>query len=726
MTEPAPQKARPRRVRTPTRLQMEATECGAAALGIVLEHHGTFVSLSKLREECGVSRDGSKASNVLRAARAYALEARGFRKEPDELADLAMPVIVHWNFNHFLVLEGFDKHRAYLNDPAMGPRSVTLEEFDHAFTGVVLTVRPGPDFRPSGKRPSLLPSLLGRLRGSRGAMLFVALSGLGLVLPGLVVPVFSMVFVDEVLVGGKHDWLKPLLIGMALAALLRAAFTYLQRAYLLRLVMKLGVNMSSNFMWHALRLPVGFYLARSPGDLAGRVQLNDSVASTLSGRMSAVMLDLLLVLFYGVFMFTLDRVLLLVGIGTVVLHMILLKVAERARTDLSRVVGQHGGKLAGVAAGGLQMIETIKATGSETEFFGQWAGHHAKLVGAQQKLARREQLLMVASDVLSRSNSLLVLTVGALRVIDGHTSVGTLVAFQSLMTSFVQPVERLSQVGAAVQALRGNVERLDDVLGHAEDEAVHRESDGPAEPETPRRLTGELELSALTFGYLPFSPPLIEGLDVHIAPGQRVALVGGTGSGKSTVAKLVSGLYRPWGGQILLDGEPQQSLPRAALVSSIALVDQDIALFEGTVRDNITLWDDTVPETDVVQAAKDACIHEDITKLQGGYDARVTEGGFNFSGGQRQRLELARALSRQPAMVVLDEATSALDPETERRVDENLRRRGCSCLIVAHRLSTIRDCDEIIVLARGSVVQRGSHEELLAAGGAYRDLITSD
>jgi NHLM bacteriocin system ABC transporter peptidase/ATP-binding protein len=720
--------ARSPRARTPTRLQMEATECGAAALGIVLEYYGTFVSLSKLREECGVSRDGSKASNVLKAARNYGMEAKGFRKEPHEVAEMPMPVIVHWNFNHFLVLEGIGKNEAFLNDPAQGPRKVPLEEFDHSFTGVVLTLRPGPDFKPVGKRPSLFPALMKRLRSSEGAILFVALAGLGLVLPGLVVPVFSMVFVDEVLVGGKHDWLRALLLGMAAAAALRAALTWLQRTYLLRLVMKLGVSMSSTFMWHALRLPVGFYLARSPGDLAGRVQLNDGVASMLSGRLSGLALDMVLVLFFGGFMFCLDPVLLCVGLGTIVAHLVLLNLAKRMRTDLSRVVGQHGGKLAGVAAGGLQMIETIKATGSETEFFGQWAGYQARLVAGQQALARREQLILVTTDVLSRVNSLLVLTIGALRVIEGHTSVGTLVAFQSLMVSFVQPVERLSQVGAALQQLRGNFERLDDVLGHERDETVERDlkNEEAVYPETPRRLTGELELKQIKFGYLPFSPPLIEGLDVHIAPGQRVALVGGTGSGKSTIAKLVCGLYRPTSGEILLDGQPRESLPRSALVSSIAMVDQEVALFEGTVRDNITLWDDTIPEMDIVQAAKDACIHEDITKLQGGYDARVTEGGFNFSGGQRQRLELARALSRQPALVVLDEATSALDPETERRVDENLRRRGCSCLIVAHRLSTIRDSDEIIVLERGTVVERGSHEELLAAGGPYKELISSD
>jgi len=721
-------KNRTRRARTPTRLQMEATECGAAALAIVLEHYGTFVPLSKLREECGVSRDGSKASNVLKAARKYGLEAKGFRKEPNEVREMHMPLIVHWNFNHFLVVEGITKKKVYLNDPAQGPITVTPEEFDHSFTGVVLACRPGPEFRPQGRRPWLLPSLLKRLVGSRGAMVFVALAGLGLVLPGLVVPVFSMVFVDEVLVGGKVDWLPALLIGMGITALMRAAITALQRNYLLKLLMKLGVGMSSNFMWHALRLPVGFYFARSPGDLAGRVQLNDHVAHLLSGRVSGVLLDLLLVAFYGVFMFYLDLPLTLVGAGTVVAHLLLLRAAARMRTDLSRSVGQHSGKLAGVAAGGLQMMETIKATGSETEFFGQWAGYQAKLVMAQQAAARREQFILMATDVLSHVNSLLVLSLGALRIMDGHMSVGTLVAFQSLMMSFIQPVERLAQVGAALQQLRGSVERLDDVLAHERDESVDgeaepapRESDAPA----PKRLTGELELKSITFGYLPFSPPLVQNLDLHIAPGQRLALVGGTGSGKSTIAKLVCGLYSPWSGDIFFDRTKRDELPKSALISSVAMVDQDIALFEGTVRENITLWDDTIPETDVVQAAKDACIHEDITKLQGGYDARVTEGGFNFSGGQRQRLELARALVRQPALVVLDEATSALDPETERGVDENLRRRGCSCLIVAHRLSTIRDSDEIIVLERGRVVQRGSHEELLAQGGAYRELITT-
>jgi NHLM bacteriocin system ABC transporter peptidase/ATP-binding protein len=638
-----------------------------------------------------------------------------------------MPVIVHWNFNHFLVVEGFGERVVHLNDPATGPRTVSREEFDHAFTGVVLVLAPDESYRPAGRRPRLLPMLLRRLSGSGGALAFIVLAGLCLVLPGLLVPIFSKVFVDDVLVGGNRDWLPGLLAGMAMTAVLRALLTALQRHYLVKLVMKLAVSMSSGFLWHALRLPIGFFFARSPGDLAGRVQLNDNVAQALSGRLSRVILDLMLVAFYLALMLYYDAWLTLIGLGTAAAHLALLRLADRMRSDLSRRAAQESGKLAGVAAGGLQMIETIKATGSESDFFGQWAGHQAKLIDAQQTLARREQAIQTAVAVLSRVNALLVLGVGALRVMDGQLSVGTLVAFQSLMASFIAPIEGLAQFGASLQQLRGNVERLDDVLGHEQDDAItHNGGAGEESDDAPSlRLTGQLQLQGLTFGYLPFSPALVDGLALEIAPGQRVALVGSTGSGKSTVAKLVAGLYAPWAGGIRFDGMQRAALPRSALTGSVAIVDQDIALFEGSVRDNLTLWDDTVPETEIVQAARDACIHEDITRLPGGYDARVIEGGYNFSGGQRQRLEIARALVRQPALLVLDEATSALDPETERKVDENLRRRGCSCLIVAHRLSTIRDSDEIIVLDRGKVVERGSHEQLLAAGGLYRELITA-
>jgi ATP-binding cassette subfamily C protein len=716
-----PEEAAPppsKRVRTQTRLQMEATECGAVALGIVLEHYGTYVPPVTLRQQCGVSRDGSKAGNVLKAARQHGLEARGFRKEPEQLRTLPMPVIVHWNFNHFLVVEGFKKDRVYLNDPASGPRIVSAKEFDHSFTGVVLTFAPTDDFVPSGRRPRLLPSILRRLRGARAALVFLVLAGLGLVLPGLAVPVFGQIFVDEILVGGKRDWLTVLLVAMVATAILRAVLTRLQRAYLIRMLMRLSVGMSSGFLWHVLQLPIGFFFARSPGDLAARVQLNDQVAGLLSGRLANVLLDLILVVFYLGLMAAYDPWLTLLGVAAAALHVLLLLTQQRGRADDGLRISVEGGKLAGVAAGGLSMIETLKATGGESSFFAQWAGHQAKLTEAQQRLARRETIFGALKSGVGRINTLLVLGLGALRVMEGHLSLGSLVAFQTMMASFLGPIESLTAFAMALQQLRGAVERIDDVLGHEPD--VSGAVDAPH-----RRLTGELELKDVTFGYLPFTPPLVDGLDLHIAPGQRVALVGASGSGKSTVSKLVCGLYKPWSGEIRFDGELRSSLAPTALAASVGVVDQEISLFEGTVRDNLTLWDPTVPEADIVQAAKDACIHQDISKLEGGYDAAVGEGGFNFSGGQRQRLEIARALVRHPALLVMDEATSALDPETEHIVDKNLRRRGVSCLIVAHRLSTIRDCDEILVLERGKVVQRGSHLQLLAEGGRYKELISA-
>lgn len=710
-----------RRVRTPMRLQLEATECGAASLAIVLEFFGSFVPLSVLREQCGVSRDGSKAANVLKAARSYGLEARGFRKEPNDVSRMAMPVIVHWNFNHFLVVEGFSKKYVYLNDPALGRYRVLHDEFDRAFTGVVLSLQPTDGFVPSGRRPSVWPSILRHSAGMRRAFVLLTFAGLLLAVPSLTLPLLSKVFVDEILIGGRDDWLLPLLGAMLLAAALQAALVYLQKSRLLRTVVELGVQMSGRFVWHALRLPVSFFFARSPGDIAGRVALNDAVGGSLSGRLSTVLSNLLLVAFYGGLLFCLSPSVALIGVITVALELCLLQTARAKRIELGRITSRHRSNMVAVGAGGLQMIETIKATAAENEFFAHWAGHQAKLAIVQQDAARHEQVMLTLGSLLAHLNTLVVLCAGAVQVIGGQMTVGTLVAVQLLMRGFVQPAQGLSQVGAELQRLRGDLERLDDVLLHEADPSVARAADRDWQP---ARLAGGLELRSVSFGFLRFVPPLIRGLGLRIAPGERVALVGGTGSGKSTLAKLVAGLYRPWEGEILFDGRPV--CDRRILANSVALVDQDVTLFEGTVRDNLTLWDPTIPQADMVQAAKDACIHEDITKLSGGYDAVVTEGGLNFSGGQRQRLELARALVRQPALLVLDEATSALDPETELQVDKNLRRRGCSFLIVAHRLSTIRDCDEIIVIERGSVVQRGSHERLLAEPGPYRHLITAE
>jgi NHLM bacteriocin system ABC transporter peptidase/ATP-binding protein len=735
---PGAEGARPpasKRVRTPTVMQMEAVECGAAALSMVLAYHGLMVPLEEVRAACGVSRDGSKASNVVKAARRYGLEARGFRKEPAELRELPVPMIVHWNFNHFVVLEGFRKGRAYLNDPAQGPREVPEAEFDESFTGVALTFEKGPEFRAGGHKPGLVAALLPRLAGSRVALLYVVLVGLALVVPALVAPTFSRVYLDDVLVKGLAFWLRPLLIVMGVAALLQAVLTWLQQTYLLKLETKLAVSTSSRFFWHVLRLPIGFFTQRYAGEISSRVGLNDRVAQLLSGELATTVLNIVMIAFYACLMVQYDVVLTLLGVGTAVLNLVVLRLSERRRTELSQRLQQDRGKMMGVAMGGLQTIETLKATGSESDFFSRWSGHQAKTLNANQKLSLITQLLTNSPPMLLSINTALLLGVGGMRVMDGHLSMGMLMAFQGLMTAFLGPVNRMVGLGGTLHEVKANLNRLDDVLRAELDPnaaavlgaaaAVPQELPDapPARVADAPRLDGYLELRDVSFGYSPLDPPLIEGFSLKLTPGARVALVGGSGSGKSTVSRLVAGLYPVWGGEVLFDGKPRNEIDPAVLSGSLAAVDQDVFLFEGSIRDNLSMWDNTLADASIVQAARDASIHADVSARGNGYHARVEEGGRNFSGGQRQRLELARALAGSPSILVLDEATSALDPVTEKEIDDALRRRGCTCLIVAHRLSTIRDCDEIIVLERGKIVQRGTHDGMIAVPGPYRDLI---
>ncbi|HEV2853193.1 MAG TPA: NHLP family bacteriocin export ABC transporter peptidase/permease/ATPase subunit [Thermoanaerobaculia bacterium] len=717
----------PRRVRTPTVLQMEAVECGAAALGIVLAAFGRWVPLEELRIACGVSRDGSKASNVVKAARQYGLEAKGFKKEPQSLRTIRPPMILHWNFNHFVVLEGFGgKGKVHLNDPATGPRQVTEEELDQAFTGVVLTFQPGPGFEKQGEPPRLIPALKSRLAGARSGLAFVLLAGLALVIPGLVIPVFSKVFVDSVLLENRRDWLPPLLLAMGLAALVTGALTWIQQAYLLRLETRMAVGASSRFLWHVLRLPTEFFSQRYAGDISSRVAINDRVAQLLSRDLATNALGALMIVFFAAILFQYDPVLTLVGIATVSLNVAALRWVSRKRVDGNRRLAQDQGKLLGTAIGGLQTIETLKATGGESDLFTRWAGYQAKVVNGRQDLERYTQVLDAVPPMLSAVNTALILGIGGLRVMNGDMTLGGLVAFQLLMALFIAPVNRLVSLGGRLQMVEGDMNRLDDVLRYRIDPAVASPGEAPGREDAPVKLAGHLELRGVSFGYSRLDPPLIEGLSLSLQPGSRVALVGGSGSGKSTIARLVTGLYQPWDGEILFDGRSRSEIPPGVMTNSLASVDQNVFLFEGTVRDNLTLWDSTIPLPEVVAAAKDASIHDEIAARPGGYESPVEEGGANWSGGQRQRLEIARALVGRPTVLVLDEATSALDPTTESWIDEALRRRGCTCLIVAHRLSTIRDADEIIVLERGKVIQRGTHNELKAMDGSYARLISAE
>ncbi|MYS83523.1 NHLP family bacteriocin export ABC transporter peptidase/permease/ATPase subunit [Embleya scabrispora] len=719
-------------VRTPTVIQLEGVECGAAALAMVLAHFGRHVPLEELRHACGVSRDGAKAANLLRAARAYGMVARGMQMETTALVRSRPPAVLFWKFNHFVVYEGTARRLGRpvirLNDPAQGRRVVTAEEFDAAFTGIVLTFEPGPDFRRGGRPPRLLADLRARYRSSGGALLLALLASLLLILPGLATPAFTRVFIDRVLTGGDHSFLPALLASMGLAAVVTVGLTMLQQTHLLRVESASSIRSSVRVVRHLLRLPVVFFTQRSPAEIGKRVSSNATIAQILSRDVATTAVGTLLVVVYAGLLWTYDAQLTVVGVGVAMLNIVVLKLVARMRTDtVARLRADRSGLVA-ASFNGLQLIETLKASGAEGDYFKRWAGFQARVVTGQQSLGAPTSVLAVVPPLLAAVDSGLLLWIGGLRAIDGHMSIGLLVAFQTLITSFSRPVAQLANLGPRLQDVTADLNRLKDIekfppaAEFPADEQAGRARFGEGHDSTPV-LAGRIELAHVTFGYSPLGKPLLDDFSLRVGPGERVALVGGSGSGKSTVSRLIAGLYEPWSGELLFDDRPRRDYPRDVMGTAVAFVDQDIFLFEGTVRDNVTLWDDSIPDEAVVAALRDAAVYDVVAARPGTIHSAVSEGGKNFSGGQRQRLEIARALVRNPSVLILDEATSALDAQTEATIDDNLRRRGCACVIIAHRLSTVRDSDEIVVLEQGRVAQRGNHHTLAAVAGPYAELI---
>ena len=714
------------RVKVPTVLQMEATECGAAALAMVLAHYGLWIPLEMLRQECGVNRDGSKASCVLRAARARHCKADGYRWTASDILKLIpekpFPLIIHWEFNHFVVLEGIKDGVCYLNDPGMGRRTVPFEEFRTSYTGVALRIEPGEGFVKEGKRYNVFADIWAKLREDKWAATFILILELCAIIPGLASPVMSQIFMDDILTRKHPDWMFNFCLAMTFSFLVTGAIAWLRAVVLTAWQRKLTLADSSSYFWHLLRLPMQFFHQRYAAEVAGRVGFNESIAGVLSGPAATAVLDLIVAVFYLLLLLQYNVTLTLIGVAFSSVGIILFFAMRRHLTDLNMRIQQDAGKAYGVSMNGLRMIETIKANGDEADFFTKWAGYQTKVLSASQETAMWQMSVTLLPTLLGGINGALIMTFGGFSIMDGAMTAGMFLAFQNLMGSFQAPVNALLGLGASLQTTEMQMQRLNDVRRYKVDE-LNFPADDAARTFPRERLSGELTLTDVSFGYSPLEKPLLTDFNMHVRPGGWVAVVGASGSGKSTLAKIVTGLYKEWGGTVAFDGVPREKLPRAVILNSVAAVDQDIFLITGTVAENISLFDASVARSDIVQAAKDACIHEDILKLDGGYEAKVAEGGLNFSGGQRQRLEIARALAMNPSLLVLDEATSALDPITEKVVLENIRHRGCSCLIVAHRLSTIRDCDEIIVLERGAVVERGTHREMMKHDGAYRHLI---
>ena len=710
--------------RVPVVMQMEALECGAASLAMIMAYYKKWVPLEQVRLDCGVSRDGSNAKNVLLAARNYGFQAAGFRCETDSLrTEIQLPCILHWNFNHFVVLRGFRGKYAYLNDPARGEIRVGPEEFNRSFTGVCLQITPGPEFEPGGKRKSALAFARKRLTGAGAAVAFVMLSTAIGALFGILNPVFSNFFMDRLLTGENRELLTPFLILLAVLGAAQILVAWIQAVYSLRINGKMALVGSSSFFWKLLRLPMSFFSQRMSGDVLQRMGSNAAIAGTLVDTFAPLLLNTGMMIFYLVVMLRYSPVLTLVGLVTIVLNLLISQIISHKRVNITRVQLRDSGKLAAATVSGIQMVETIKSSGAENGYFQKWAGYQASVNAAQVRFARLDQYLGMIPALLSSLAGAAVLILGVRQAMDGQFTIGMILTFQGFLSAFMSPAMLLISAGQSIQEMRTEMERVEDVMSYPDDPVF---SDAPlTEEQDYSKLSGEVELRHVTFGYSPLSQPLIRDFSLHVKPGSRVAFVGGSGCGKSTLSKLISGLYQPWSGEILFDGKPISQIDRSVFTGSVAVVDQDIVLFEDTIANNIKMWDSSIEDFEMILAARDAQIYDDIMARDGGFSGMLTENGQDLSGGQRQRLEIARVLAQDPTLIILDEATSALDALTEYELVKAIKDRGITCIVIAHRLSTIRDCDEILVLDKGAVVERGTHDELYARGGLYADLIAS-
>lgn len=724
-TKKIKQPVRNGKVKVPVVMQMEALECGAASLTMILAYYGKWIPLEQVRADCGVSRDGSNAKNILIAARSYGLAAKGYRYEPEGLKENGkFPCIIHWNFNHFVVLDGFKGGKAYINDPAKGSYSVPMEIFDKSFTGICLMFEPAESFEPGGAPKSILTFAKKRLKEAETAMVFVALTTLITALLGIITPAFSRIFMDRLLTGENPEWFLPFIFALGGISVMQLIVEWIKAVYSLKINGQLSAVGSTAYMWKVLRMPMEFFSQRMAGDIQQRQRMNASVAQSLVETFAPLALNTVMLVFYFVVMLRYSLILTLVGVASIVINFVVSRIISNKRMNITRVQMRDAGKLAGATVAGIEMIETIKASGAENGFFEKWAGYQASVNTQQVRFERLNQYLGMIPELVSSLANIAVLILGVYFTINGKFTVGMIMAFQGFLGSFTAPAQTLISAGQTLQEMRAQMERVEDVMEYPTD--VNCDRDGISEDAEYSKLSGSVELKNVTFGYSRLAEPLIRDFNLTLKTGSRVAFVGTSGCGKSTLSKLISGLYKPWEGEILFDGKPIEKIDRSVFTGSLAVVDQDIILFEDTIANNIKMWDDSIEDFEIIMAARDAQLHEDIMQRDGGYSYKITEGGKDFSGGQRQRMEIARVLAQDPTIIILDEATSALDAKTEFEVVRSIKDRGITCIVVAHRLSTIRDCDEIIVLDNGEVVERGTHDELYAKGGVYTQLVTNE
>ena len=710
--------------RVPVVMQLEALECGAAALAMVMAYYGKWVPLEQVRIDCGVSRDGSKAKNIYIAAQHYGFDVKAFRFSLDSIREKGQfPCIIHWNMNHFVVLDGFRGKYAYLNDPARGTVKVTMDEFDKSFTGVTIVPVPSEHFVPEGKPKSTLAFARKRLVGTGAAVAFVMLSTVITYLFGIVNSVTSRIFMDRLLTGINPEWFSPFIFIMILLAAVQIIVAWVQAIYSLRINGKMAVIGSTSYMWKVLHLPMEFFSQRLAGDIQSRASMNASIAGTLAGTFAPLLLNTGMMVFYLVLMLRQSPMLTLIGLFTLIMNIVISRVISNRRINITRVQVRDAGKLEAATVSGIEMIETIKASGAENGFFRKWAGYQASVNTQSVMASKTNRFIGMIPTFFSTIANYAVLVVGVYLTMRGRFSLGAVLMFQGFLGSFMNPAMTLVSAGQTIQEMRTQMERIEDVMEYSDDENT---AERGSVTDGLEKLRGNIELKNVTFGYSRLEQPFIRDFSISLKTGDRIAIVGASGCGKSTISKLLSGLYQPWSGEILFDGKPRSAYPREVMVGSLAVVDQNIVVFEDTIANNIKMWDNSIQDFEMILAARDARLHDDIMRLPGGYRHKLVSGGRNLSGGQRQRLEIARVLAQDPTILILDEATSALDAKTEYEVVQSIRDRGITCIVIAHRLSTVRDCDEIIVLDHGVIAERGTHDELMKRGGAYAELVASE